>query len=76
MGLNHLGASCITEYYSEHILEHRLKYYHGAVRKVAVHLEANIQRLILVLMDGHSIYQHSEVRIGYAALGEYVVEQH
>lgn len=59
-----------------HFLKHRLKYDHGAVRKIAVHLEANIQRLILVLMDGNSVYQHSEISIGYSAIREYVIKQH
>lgn len=54
---------------SERFLKHRLKYDHGAVSEVSVHLEANVQRLVLILVDGHSVYQHSEIRIGYAAFG-------
>lgn len=54
--------------------EHRFKYDHGAVRKVTIHLKANVQRLILILVDDHSVHQHSEVSVGYSALGEYVIE--
>lgn len=59
-----------------HFLEHRLKYNHGAVGEVSVHLEVYIQGLVLILVDGHYIHQHLGDRVGYAPLGEYVIYQY
>ena len=54
--------------HSKHLLKHRLKYNHSAVRKVPVHLKVYVQGFVLVLVDCYAVYQHSEVRVGYPAL--------
>ena len=60
----------------EHFFKHRLKYNHSAVRKVPVHFKVYVKGFVLVLVDGHSVYQHSGVSVGYPALGKYVIEQY
>ena len=56
-------------------LKHRFKRNHSAVREISVHLKTHVQRLVLVLMNCQSVYQHSQVCIGDSSLGQYVVKQ-
>ena len=42
--------------------------------EISVHIKFNIQCFILILMNAHFIYKHSEVHVGYFSFCEYLVK--